>query len=141
MIYADTSFLAAAYIVDAHTPAVLGRLANRPGVFITPFNRGETASAIFRQQFLGKLTLAETIRAWKTFEGDSASGIWRSVAFPDAAWERCADLARSYGPSLGVRTLDSLHVACALELRAEKFWTFDDRQSRLAEAVGLDTKA
>jgi hypothetical protein len=29
----------------------------------------------------------------------------------------------------GVRTLDSLqHVACALELKAERFWTFDDRQ-------------
>jgi predicted nucleic acid-binding protein len=40
-----------------------------------------------------------------------------------------------------VRTLDSLHVACALELKAERFWTFDDRQVRLAEAVGLDTTA
>ena len=141
MIYVDTSFLAAAYIVDAHTPAVLSRLASRPEIFITPFNRSEAANAVFRQEFLGKLTRAETIRAWKTFEGDSTSGIWRSVAFPAAAWERCTDLARSYGPSLGVRTLDSLHVACALELSAEKFWTFDDRQARLAEAAGLDTKA
>jgi predicted nucleic acid-binding protein len=40
-----------------------------------------------------------------------------------------------------VRTLDSLHVACALELKAERFWTFDDRQARLAEVVGLDTSA
>jgi predicted nucleic acid-binding protein len=40
-----------------------------------------------------------------------------------------------------VRTLDSLHVACALELKAERFWTFDERQARLAEAVGLDTSA
>jgi hypothetical protein len=30
-------------------------------------------------------------------------------------------------------------VACALELKAEKFRTFDERQARLAEAVGLDT--
>ena len=49
------------------------------------------------------------------------------------------DLARRHGPTLGIRTLDSLHVACALELKAEKFWTFDERQARLAEAVGLDT--
>jgi len=26
-----------------------------------------------------------------------------------------------------------------MELRAQTFWTFDDRQARLAEAVGLDT--
>ena len=50
----------------------------------------------------------------------------------------CVDLARRYGPTLGVRTLDSLHVACALELGADKFWTFDERQAKLAEAVGLD---
>jgi predicted nucleic acid-binding protein len=27
-------------------------------------------------------------------------------------------------------------VAAALELKAERFWTFDERQARLAEAEG-----
>lgn len=139
MIYVDTSFLAAAYVVDMHTPVVLGRLAARPDVFITPFNSSEAANAVFRQAFLGKLSLAEATRAWKTFESDCATGIWKSTAFPAAAWETCSDLARRHGPVLGVRTLDSLHVACALELKAERFWTFDERQARLAEAVGLET--
>jgi len=56
---------------------------------------------------------------------------------PEDAFELCADLARRYGPKLGVRTLDSLHVASALELKAERFWTFDERQAKLAKAVGL----
>jgi len=34
-------------------------------------------------------------------------------------------------------TLDTLHVASALELGAERFWTFDERQAKLARAVGL----
>jgi predicted nucleic acid-binding protein len=38
---------------------------------------------------------------------------------------------------VGTRTLDTLHVASALELRATEFWTFDDRQAKLAKAVGL----
>jgi predicted nucleic acid-binding protein len=139
MIYIDTSFLAPAYVVDQHTPVVLARLAATPEVLLTPFNRSEAANAIFRQAFLGKLSLAEVIRSWMTFESDCATGVWRPVAFPAAAWETCSDLARRFAPTLGVRTLDSLHVACALELRAERFWTFDDRQARLAEAVGLDT--
>jgi predicted nucleic acid-binding protein len=54
-------------------------------------------------------------------------------------WETCIDLAKKFGLALGVRTLDSLHVACALELGADKFWTFDERQAKLAEAAGLDT--
>jgi len=33
--------------------------------------------------------------------------------------------------------LDSLHVACALELKADRFWTFDERQAKLAKAEGL----
>jgi predicted nucleic acid-binding protein len=60
---------------------------------------------------------------------------------PERVWETSIDLARRHGPTLGVRTLDSLHVACALELRAERFWTFDEQQAKLAEAVGLDTSA
>jgi predicted nucleic acid-binding protein len=50
----------------------------------------------------------------------------------------CADLGRRYAPKLGVRTLDTLHVACALELKADRFWTFDDRQAKLAKAQGLN---
>lgn len=61
------------------------------------------------------------------------------MSFPSRAGETNIDLARRYGPTPGVRTLDSLHVACALELKAERFWTFDERQVRLARAAGLDT--
>jgi len=67
--------------------------------------------------------------------------IWEYRDFASQTWETCIVLARRHGPMLGIRTLDSLHVACALELKAQKFWTFDDRQARLAEAVGLDTTA
>jgi len=42
-------------------------------------------------------------------------------------------------PRLGIRALDSLHVESALELGAQRFWTFDDWQARLAKAAGLKT--
>lgn len=56
---------------------------------------------------------------------------------PEQAFDHCADLARRYGAKFGMRPLDSLHVACALELKAERFWTFDERQAKLAKAMGL----
>jgi predicted nucleic acid-binding protein len=141
IVYADTSFQIAAYIVDAHSPVVASRIAKRPKLCLTPFSRSEVANAIYRQSFIGRLSAVEIQRAWRSFEGDCAAGVWQGVAFPSPAWETCVDLARRFASSLGVRTLDSLHVACALELRADRFWTFDDRQTRLAEAVGLETKA
>lgn len=87
------------------------------------------------------MTLQEAALAWRDFEEDCIAGIWIPVDLPESLWEASIGLVRQYGPALGVRTLDSLHVACALELKAERFWTFDERQAKLAEAAGLDTSA
>jgi predicted nucleic acid-binding protein len=141
MIYVDSSFLVAAYVVDVHSPAVVHRLWAELHVGITPFGRSEVANTVFRQVFLKKLTPAEANRAWQSFEADCQGGTWDCMELPERAWETSVDLARKHVPRLGVRTLDTLHVACALELKAERFWTFDERQARLAEAVGLNTSA
>jgi predicted nucleic acid-binding protein len=139
--YVDSSFLVASYIVDAHSQRVDQRLAAAPSIWLTPFNRAELANAIYQQVFLKRLSVAQAQSAWTDFERDSKLGLWKPVEFPRRAWETSIELSRKHGATFGVRTLDSLHVACALELMSEKFWTFDDRQARLAEAVGLDTTA
>jgi predicted nucleic acid-binding protein len=64
-------------------------------------------------------------------------GRWFWVPIPENAFALCAALALKHGSTLGMRTLDSLHVACALELKADRFWTFDERQAKLAKAQGL----
>ena len=71
------------------------------------------------------------------FESDRRAGLWLEVVLPEAAFDRAIELARRHVAKLGCRTLDTLHVACALELGAEKFWTFDERQQKLAKTVGL----
>ncbi len=53
--------------------------------------------------------------------------------------ERAAELSERYTPKLGTRSLDVLHVACALELGLGRFLTFDVRQQQLAMAAGLKT--
>jgi predicted nucleic acid-binding protein len=108
-------------------------------IWVTPLNRSEVAHAIQRYVFRGALSPAEAQRDWNSFQRDCLRRIWIPVTLPEATWETSIVLAQKYGPTLGVRTLDSLHVACALELNAERFWTFDERQARLAEAVGLNT--
>jgi predicted nucleic acid-binding protein len=139
--YVDSSFLVSGYIVDAHSSIVDQRRSGVYSIYLTPFHRAEFCHALHQQVFLRRLSPSESQLAWIDFERDCATGLWMRVQFPTSAWETTASLARSYGATLGVRTLDSLHVACALELKAERFWTFDDRQARLAEAVGFDTSA
>lgn len=46
------------------------------------------------------------------------------------------DLSR-HTSELGCRTMDILHVACALTLEADEFVSFDNRQCALAEKAGL----
>ena len=140
MIYVDSSLLVSSYVDDAHSQEADRRMSTAPEVWITPLNRAELAHALHQYVFRGKLLLAEVQRYWKEFQQDCAQGVWIPVKLPERTWETSIDLARRHGPALGVRALDSLHVACALELRAERFWTFDERQARLAEAVGLDTR-
>ena len=81
---------------------------------------------------------AETAnQAQAQFTSDEAANLWRAVPLPENTFEICADLARRYGAKFGMRTLDTLHVACALELKVERFWTFDERQEKLAKAQGM----
>lgn len=137
--YADSSFVVPLYALDVHSPETRRRMSSRPHVWLTPFNRTELAHSLNRQVFRARISALEAQLGWAVFERDCTQGIWISTSLPERIWETSIDLARKHGPTLGVRTLDSLHVACALELKAKKFWTFDERQGRLAEAVGLET--
>jgi predicted nucleic acid-binding protein len=141
IVYADTSFLIAVYLEDVHSRETYNRMATHPSLPITPFGRAEVANAIYRQIFLKRISAVNASAAWQNFEFDCRSGVLQSAELSEATWIEVIELARRYCPTLGVRTLDSLHVACALTLKAEKFWTFDERQAKLAEAVGLDTGA
>jgi predicted nucleic acid-binding protein len=140
-VFADSSFLASCYLGDVHSEEADRRMSAAPGVLITPLNRAEFAHALYQQVFRGRFSTAEAQHAWNNFQRDCRSGVWILASLPEKLWETSIQLAEMHGPTLGVRTLDSLHVACALELKAERFWTFDERQARLAEAVGLDISA
>jgi len=83
------------------------------------------------------MSLADLERPYKALAQDRATGLWIEIAVPEGVFEACAELARRFGPKLGMKTLDTLHVACALKLKAERFWTFDERQAKLAKAQGM----
>jgi len=140
-IYADTSFLVSTCILDVHTPEANRRMSLRAVVWITDFNRVEVANALSRYVYKGRITPAQAQTVWSNFEQDVTQGVWMMVGMPRDVWQAGIELAWQFGPTFGVRTLDSLHVACALELGAKRFWTFDERQARVAEAAGLDTNA
>ena len=138
-VYADSSFVVSLYITDVHSTEARQRVKSAQRLFFTPFHRAEWFHALGQHQFRRTMTAEAAQRIISQFAIDETSGLFHQKAVPENAFDQCVELARKFGPALAMRTFDSLHVACALELKADRFWTFDDRQAKLAKAQGLKT--
>lgn len=141
VVYVDPSGLARLYIHQAGSREMSAWRGRTSGTLaVTHHGRVEIINAICRAAFAGHLTEKGAGEALADFAVDFAEGrlrqaeiLWR------AALNRAAELAQHQTPILGTRSLDVLHVACALELKSRYFLTFDERQQKLASAVGLRT--
>ena len=139
IVYPDTSFVVSLYLEDSHSAEAERRVAARPHFRLTPLHYAEWIHAIEGHVFQKHLSRGEASQIYTDFEEARAAGVWAEVSLPESAFDVCRELARRYAARLGNRMLDTLHVACALELKAERFWTFDERQAKLARAAGLRT--
>jgi predicted nucleic acid-binding protein len=137
-IYADTSFLVSLYVLDANSAAAAARMkrAKLP-LSVSSLGELELTNAICLRVFRKELSRGEAKAALTLIRNDIGAEVLRVTAISIAAFERAKRIARKQTPLLGSRTLDVLHVALALALKAEGFYTFDERQRRLAAAEGL----
>jgi predicted nucleic acid-binding protein len=138
-IYADTSFFVSLYLTDQHSHEAQGKLAPALALWLTPLHVAEWTHAVEQHVFRKLLSRGKAEDFHERFHQHRREGVWIEVAFPETAFNLSAQLARRHAARLGLRTLDTLHVASALELGAEQFWTFDERQKKLARATGLKT--
>jgi predicted nucleic acid-binding protein len=138
-VYADTSLVVSLYLLDRHSAEARRRMASKPVVWLTSLHRAEWAHAIERHVLQSQFSRREAEQVYADFDADRAAGVWVGVDHPELAFEVCAQLARRHVARLGERTLDTLHVASALKLKAKQFWAFDERQAKLARAEGLKT--
>ena len=138
-VYVDPSALCRLYLHQAGSQEVAAWRAKVKGTLaVTHHGRTEVINALCRAAFLGQLDEKGLTEALADFSADFQAGhlrqadlLWR------AALNRAAELSRKHTPKLGTRSLDILHVACALELKSRFFLTFDLRQQQLAAAMGL----
>lgn len=136
-VYADTSFFVSLYLRDRHSTTADQRLVSRPVLWMTPLHVAEWTHAVEHHVFRKAISRNDADLIRLRFTQHRAQGLWKETALPEKAFDSCIQLAQVHAARLGVRTLDTLHVASALELKAQQFWTFDQRQARLAVAVGL----
>lgn len=139
-VYADTSFLVAAYSPEPESMRVLAWLqcARHPLPF-TPLHRLEVRNAIRLRVFRGEITPDQREQAFHEIESDLAGAVLEHVAVPWIDTLREAEeLAVTHAEKLGVRSMDLLHVGLAITIGATEFFSFDTRQTALAKAAGLN---
>lgn len=140
--YPDSSFLASLVCRDANSAAASKYMQhNENELAFTPLHRIETRNALRNAAVRGEITEEERKKAFRRIEEDLRDGFFIPTPF---SWtdilRRADELSERHREKDGQRTLDLLHVAIALELRASVFLSFDKRQRRLARAAGLRVK-
>ncbi len=136
--YADTSFLASLYVLDGNSALAASRMtrAQLP-LLITPLGELELTNAVALRLFRKEVSASQVKAALTLIRKDLQDGVLMVNALTASSFERAKQIARRQTPRLGTRTLELLHVASALILQADAFYTFDTRQAKLAAAEGL----
>ncbi len=140
--YADTSFLARVYVPHADSMAALRWMQHaRDALPFTPLHRHELRNAIRLCVFRREIAAGQRKEAFAAIESDLADGTLVHAAIPwTDTFREAENLAALHTETLGVRSIDLLHVGLALALKATEFLTFDTRQTGLAQAAGLKVK-
>lgn len=138
-IYADTGFICSLYCPDAHSEAAIRCLNHHSlPLFFTWLNQVEFRNALRLRVFRKEIKPAQRDASLKHLSEDIAHGVFSYVE-PDQprVLLETERLSLQFSEKIGTRSLDILHVAMALVLGCETFFTFDTRQSKLAKSSGL----
>ncbi len=134
----DASFLFSLYVPDVNSAKASAKMKRAVlPLLLTDVGKIEIANAVGLRLFRRELHPAEAKKVHALFREDLEQGVVQIVPLPAAAYEQAEQIARTHTPLLGTRTLDVVHVAAALVLKADTFYTFNRKQSSLAAAVGL----
>lgn len=106
-------------------------------VLITALGELELVNAIQLRLFRKEVRPSQARAANAAFRADLRDGVFAMRALPEDVYTRARQVASRWTARLGTRSLDIIHVATAIELRANVLRTFDARQRALAAAVKL----
>jgi predicted nucleic acid-binding protein len=136
--FADSSFLFSLYAQDSNSASAAVRVKRAvPPLLSTDLGELEITNGAALRIFRKELQPAEVKSVLELFRRDIESGVVRIVPLPSSAYQQAAQIAARITPAMGTRTLDVLQVVSALVLKADTFLTFDQRQAKLASALGL----
>jgi len=94
-------------------------------------------NAFYQRVFRNEVRESDAPLLIQALDSDIEMGILHLRPISESVYIRSFTLSKLWTPRIGTRASDVLHVATALELRADTFLSFDKRQTELARAEGL----
>jgi len=138
--YVDSSALVAIYLPEEFSARARREVRAVRQVPFTPLHGLEVRNAFHLLCGRGLISSAELRGVLGWLEDDLAAHRLAHVHVDfGRLFVHAEQLADVHSAQLFCRSLDILHVACALQLECTRFVTADDRQLALAEAVGIET--
>lgn len=138
MTYLDTGCFVKLYYPEPDSAKVIALIQGKP-VCHTPLHELEFVNALQLKVFFKSATNAQVIASRSLIEADlktgalqSAGGNWKDV------FQEAVKLAEPHTGTFGCRSPDVLHCAAAKILAADEFISTDNRQMKLASAMGLN---
>lgn len=139
MIYLDTSAFVKLYIRESGSESVQRIIeAQDDPLPVWELLEAEFMNALRLKMFWKELDAESVNRLLHLFVRRRRKGFYFLPEIDRAALMADFRTLSAETPRLGCRTLDILHVACALQVEPTLFLTFDQRQRDLARHAGLD---
>lgn len=112
---------------------------NKQPILLSRLSELELLNACRLSVFRKWITLEDCQEVLSNLESDIQAGVLIRHPFSaDEIFKLSEHLSAEHTLTTGNRSLDILHVAIAVDARIEVFATFDQRQSVLAKACGLN---
>jgi predicted nucleic acid-binding protein len=141
LIYCDTSFLAALYlpeeVFEPRARAISGNFERSiPYPWLLELELSNTVYRGWGRNLYDKRTCTAILGQISADKKTGILSVWSVDS--TALFTGALELSKRFTASHQCRTLDILHLAAALEFRAETIASFDQRQRKLAASVGLN---
>ena len=138
MIYLDTSALLKLYFIEDESERVQQYVMQQSDPLpIWELQQFEMLNAFRLKVFWGDITAADADKLLVMFDRRLSNGQYFCPEINRSELMSTFRNLTKLTPDTGCRTMDILHVACALQLSPDLFISFDERQRNLAEIAGL----
>ena len=139
MIYLDTSAFLKLYVREADSALVQDLVASQKEPLpVWELQQVEIINALHLKVFWKEITAEDAARLLALFDQRMRRGQYYCPRIDRAELMLTFRSLAKWTPETGCRTMDILHVACAMQIAPLTFVSFDERQRTLARKASLN---